>query len=175
MNKRIEKLFKNTQNLDYDAACAYVLCLFHGYRTHFIPNEVVRRVNILKIFRLEDNKLKWLIQPFPMSDVTDDDLQEIVEHMLDTFAQLNKDRRGDRKSLTTRLKAWCAENTEYSKEQILVAINAYIISVVNPQYLKKSHKFIYEGSGAMKTSMLSSWVEKTSQDNKDFDHITASW
>jgi hypothetical protein len=56
---------------------------------------------------------------------------------------------------------------QYRVEDVKKATKAYISSINDPQYLKSSATFIFEGQGAIKKSLLLNWCEKVTDKHND--------
>ena len=52
-----------------------------------------------------------------------------------------------------------AQNPEVRKHDVLDATTMYL-RTVEPQYVKTAERFIYDGQGNYKTSMMSNWIER---------------
>jgi hypothetical protein len=84
-----------------------------------------------------------------------------VSDWMDGFARINPDRKGTKSAVTSRMKKFFSENPEVRKDDVYVARDAYLSTVRDRQYLKSSHKFIYEGAGVSRFSMLEQYIEQT--------------
>ena len=68
------------------------------------------------------------------------------------------------------MKAFFAAYPEYRKDDVYEARDLYlrhVEHVLGRQYCMKSHKFIFDGAGAMKKSELLAWCEKVVAARKD--------
>jgi hypothetical protein len=58
-----------------------------------------------------------------------------------------------------RMKLFFSENPHVRKEDVLEATTLYLRNVES-QYVKTAERFIYDGQGNYKMSMLSQWVDR---------------
>ena len=154
--------------INFDDGIACLLAIYYNLKTSYIPQEIIQRINICKFF-IEDpktNTLTWLIPLFE-DQVTG---FEWVKEWMEGFGDINKDRKGTAKFVMPRMKKFFVENPSIRVDEVIGATKMYFANVDNPQYLKSSHKFIMEGKGAEKNSMLLEWVEKY----KNWESITSS-
>lgn len=86
------------------------------------------------------------------------------------FKPVNEDRWGTLSSCKSRMQDFMKKNPDVTKDEVLGATQLYLRNT-DPKYVMKSHKFIYDGIGAMKNSSLEQWIEsfrkqKTLQTNQ---------
>jgi hypothetical protein len=79
---------------------------------------------------------------------------------MDMFGEINPDRRGTKSFVMSRMKKFFVENPTVRVDDIMGATKMYFRNVDNAKFLKSSHKFIMEGKGADRYSLLLEWVEK---------------
>ena len=64
------------------------------------------------------------------------------------------------------MKRFFSKYPNYRKDDIMKATRAYLSTVTDPKYCKKSHRFIYEDSGVNEYSLLLEWCERTKSSDK---------
>lgn len=130
-------------NLDVDKVC---------------PEEIVKAVNTTKIIEM-DYKLgvvKWNIPLFKGQETT----WAWVEKYNEAFAKVNPSRKDNIGDVTKRMIEFFKSYPQYRVEDVKKATMEYIKTVKDPQFLKRSAKFIREGQGATSISLLLNWCEK---------------
>ena len=132
----------------------YLLGIYHGLekQAELISEKVQKSVNVLKIVErdYDNGTVQWNI---PLYEGEQTDFDWVVEWHK-PFGQLNRERKSVAKDCIKRMKQFFADNPDVRKEEVFKARYYYLNSVENPKYLKKDIKFIYEGAGKDKTSML---------------------
>lgn len=90
-----------------------------------------------------------------------------VRDWIAAFGKINPERSGSWRDAATRMMEFFRKYPEYRKEDVYRARDAYLRSVKDAQYVMHSHKFIFEGIGALKKSTLLSWCEKVNDKGND--------
>jgi len=141
-----------------DDGVTFLLALHYGFKPNFFPDELQKKMNICKFYERDGTTgtLKWLMPLFDQQ-VTGFDW---VKDWMEMFAEINPERKGVVKYVMPRMKKFFVENPDVRKEEVIGATKMYFRNVTAPMYLKSSQKFIMEGKGADKYSMLEEWVEK---------------
>lgn len=154
LNEEIIEVLK-ASSLSVDDAMPYLISLYYGYKPGYIPNYVIQIVNRLGI--VEENKgvLNWAV-PLYLEQQTEFDW---IKEWMNLFGEIRRDRRGARSTVLSRMKKFFVNNPDIRQDEVINATKMYIESVNDPTFLKKSEKFIYEGSGFKETSLLLEWVE----------------
>ena len=83
------------------------------------------------------------------------------------FERVNPNRKGTKSAVSVRMKRFFAENPHVRKDDVFEATRRYISTVSDPQFLKSSHKFIYEGSGFKQVSLLKQYVDMVLEKPKE--------
>lgn len=137
---------------------AYLLSIYYDVKPSYTPIELVEKMKRTRILSLDEQSktLNWNMPLFE-EQVTG---FEWVKDWIQEFADINKDRKGTYKAVAARMKTFFVNNPSIRQDEVIGATRMYFRTVVNPNYLKTSHKFIYEGVGAEKVSHLLEWVEK---------------
>lgn len=158
LNNEIVEILK-THKIDKDQGLLCLLGIFHELEIETsIPHEVVRAVTLTKIVEKDytNKTIKWNIPLYSGQQTAFDWVGDWIE----PFGKINPERKGTKRDCISRMKKFFSENPEYRKEDVFKARDMYLSTIKDPQFLKLSHKFIYEGSGAFKSSMLLQWCEK---------------
>lgn len=159
-NEVVEILKEYKINKDEGVLC--LLGIFHGLDVDtLIPDNIIKAINITKIVEKDysTGTIKWNIPLYSGQQTAFD----WVEDWMKPFGQLNPERKGVKKDCVARMKRFFGSNPEYRKEDVYKARDMYLSTVKDPQYLKSSHKFIYEGAGDFRSSILLQWCEKVKE------------
>jgi hypothetical protein len=163
INQEIVKFLKE-HNIDGSFGLLYLLGIYHNLDnvSEIIPEPIIRAINALGIVErnYKDNTIEWYIPLYNGQNV--DSVWEWVNEYRKLFASKNKEREGNKKACVQRMKIFFSENPEVRKQDVLDATNNYL-RTVEPTYVKMAERFIYDGQGAFKTSMLLQWVEKLNE------------
>jgi hypothetical protein len=159
-NSKIKSLFKD-YNIPIHDGISYLLSVHYGVKPSYIPAELERRVLATNIITMDysNNLVKWNESLFEETEIG----FEWVSDWMDLFRQVNPERRGTKADVLRRMKKFFVNNPSIRKDDVFEATKAYLASVSNPIYCKKSHKFIYEIDG---TSMLLDYVQQTIATNE---------
>lgn len=154
VNSQIKEAFKS-KNVPLHDGIGYLLCVYYGVTPSYFSEELTRKVLSTGIVSVDysSNTVKWNIELFEEQEIG---FEWIVEWM-DLFKSVNPERRGVKAEALKRMKKFFMNNPAVRKDQVFEATKAYLRTVDNPIYCKKSHKFIYEIDGS---SMLSDYVER---------------
>lgn len=74
---------------------------------------------------------------------------EWVGEWMDKFKKINPQRRGVKSAVIANFKTLFSKNPNITVEDVKIATTKYLSSIRDPQYCKKSHKFIYDRDGSM--------------------------
>ena len=160
--KKLEESKVNTS-----LALYYLFSLYHNISIS-VSRSVIRRVNMLGIvdYDMTEKKIIWKL-PFysPIVESTKETRDWVKEYQ-NLFRDINAERRGSRQTCINRFSKIMSEHPELTPDVILKVTEFYIARLHDPMYIKKSHKFIYEGSWSEKNSMLYQYYEdwKESED-----------
>lgn len=161
INSEILESFRNYK-INTQEAQLYLLGIYFNLDTEYISEKTRKQVNALKIVeRLytvsSGHTVKWLV---PLFNEERDEPFAWTENFRSAFGRINPDRKGTKSAVTSRMKKFFAENPEVRMDDVKAATENYLSSVKDPQYLKSAHKFIYEGTGVSRVSMLETYLEK---------------
>jgi hypothetical protein len=150
--------------INKDEALLYLLGIYHNLNTEYISEITRKQVNAtgIVIREYKDNSsiphsIKWTV---PLFNEEKNDTFYWIEDYRDLFRKLNPERSGTKSAVMARMKKFFAEHPDVRKQDVRQATEAYLKTVNDPQYLKSAHKFISEGTGVNKVSMLEQWVEQ---------------
>lgn len=152
----------NDFNVDKQEAQLYLLGIYFGIDTTSIDEVTRKKVNAMGIVERHysaeyGNSVKWLV---PLFQQEKGDKFSWINDWMDGFKRINPDRRGDKAAVLSRMKKFFAEHPGTSPQDVFNATQAYFRTVSEPQYLKKSHKFIFEGQGFNRSSLLREFLDK---------------
>lgn len=149
--------------INTDEAKLYLLGIYFNIDTQYVSEKTRKQVNALGIVEREysesatKNKIIWKV---PLFNEEKDEEFAWIETWMDGFKKINPNRRGTKSSVMSRMKKFFTTHPEVRVDDIFAATQLYFKTVTDPQYLKSSHKFIYEGTGFNLTSMLEQYVEQ---------------
>lgn len=137
-------------NLDVDRVC---------------QEEIVKAVSTTKIVEMDYNNgvIKWNIPLFKGQETT----WAWVEHYNESFGRINPTRKDNLADVTKRMIEFFKLYPQFRMQDVKKATKAYLDTIKDPQYLKRSAKFIFEGQGATKISLLLNWCEKVTDKFND--------
>jgi len=158
INQEIFKLLEE-HDVDKNEGVLYLLSIYHNVESNCISEKTIRIVNNLGVVERDykTNTLIWQVALYEGQNV--DSVWDWVNQYRELFASKNKERTGSKKTCVLRMKLFFSENPHVRKEDVLEATALYLRSV-EPQYVKTAERFIYDGQGNYKTSMLTQWVER---------------
>lgn len=124
-----------------------ILMALHNGLHESNPLITSAHINMLSMHKLIDYKFNegiYVLKTplYSRGIVVEPDFNWIVEYM-DMFGKVNLERKGDKQQCINRAKKLMKDNPDITPEIILNATRFYIHRVLNPQYLKKSHKFLW--------------------------------
>lgn len=121
--------------------------------------DTVKAINLTKIVEKNytNGLIKWNVPLFKGQQTEWDWVKDGYNKLWDR----NQDRKDSSTACIKRMQEWFKKYPHYRKEDVQKATMAYHASVKDPQYLKRSASFIFEGQGGTKISQLLGWVEKS--------------
>lgn len=158
LNKQIRSILEE-YSIDIDLGALVLLGIYFKLDVEkLVPEEVIKAINLTHIVdrNYNTNSLNWNINLF--ADDTSPTSWQWVVDWADGFGAINKDRKGSWRDVTKRMQDFFKEYP-YKKDEVYAARNRYFKTVKDPKYLKSADKFIFEGQGAMKKSMLLQYCE----------------
>lgn len=158
INPEVVEILKEF-NINRDAGLLCLLGIYHELDVDtIVPEDIIKAINVTKIVdRDYDSKtIVWNIALFEGQEVA----FGWVKDWMEAFKRMNPDRVGSYRDAVPRMKAFFAKYPEYRKDDVYKARDAYIATVKESKFLMKSHKFIFDGQGAMKKSTLLEFCEK---------------
>lgn len=161
LNSGIVEILKE-HRINKDEGLLCLLGIYHELDVDvFLPDNIIRAINITKIVERDytTGTVKWNIPLYSGQQTAFD----WVEDWMKPFGKINPERKGVKKDCVSRMKRFFGSNPEFRKEDVYKARDLYLHTVKDPQYLKSPHKFIYEGAGDFRSSMLLQWCEKAKE------------
>lgn len=162
--------------VDINEGTLYLLGIYFDLNTDSISEATRKKVNAMNLVLREyrDNssnphRIKWKVPLF--LEEKDDTFVWITDYM-EAFGRINPTRKGTKDAVMSRMKKFFAEHPEVRVDDIKAAIHNYFKTVTDPQYLKSAHKFIYEGTGFARVSLLEQYVEQV-RESKSSDGRTS--
>jgi len=149
-------------SIDIEEAKMYLLCVYHRLDASRLNLNMlqVNKINSFGIFeaimKKDYTEIKWHI---PLFEEEKTDAFSWVAQWRKPFVEINPSRSSDNVTVTKRMVKFFAENPEVRVDDVFRARDKYLESVSSPQYLKNAGKFVYEGAGFSRTSLLAQYVE----------------
>lgn len=145
-----------------------LLCLLAFYHhleaDTMIGEEVLKKINMTHIVERDytTKQIKWNM---PLFEGTEAGAFDWVRDWMKPFGDIGGPaRRGVFKEVVGRMKEFFTKNPEYRKEDVYLARDLYFRTTQpKAEFVKTPHKFIYEGIGGAKTSMLLMWCERVKE------------
>jgi hypothetical protein len=143
--------------INKDDGLLVLLGYYHGLEIERLaPESIVKAISLTKILERDytNNTTKWNMPLFKGQNTAFD----WVTDWIDGFGKINPERRGSPRDVVSRMQDFFKKYPEWRKEDVYAARDMYFRSVRDSKFLMKSHKFIFDGAGAMKKSILLSLV-----------------
>lgn len=159
INPEVYEILKK-YSIDKDWGITTLLSVYHGLGLSFIPTEIRRSVNLTKIFEVSQVEGKphitWNVPLYEGQVIENNEVDPFdwVKEWRERFKAINPERAGTLSECIKRMKWFFATYPQYRKEDVIKATDHYLKQVQSINYLKKSYKFIYEGAGSNKVSLL---------------------
>lgn len=149
-------------NINVDEAKLYLLGIYFNIDTQYISEKTRKQVNALNIVDREYSSVgrdavSWNVPLFAEEKA---EAFAWIEKWMDGFRRINPHRIGTKAAVMSRMKKFFAAHPEIRTEDVFKATEMYFATVSEPQYLKSSHKFIYEGAGFSLSSMLEQYTDQ---------------
>jgi hypothetical protein len=160
-------------NIDASLGVMYLFCCYFEITSpQYIPYAVKRAViydtNIIKID--EQKKCIFVIPLFTDGNEKQGiDYEQLSKTLMNSFGKVNRERRGVKQQVIKNLKWFFKNYPEYTEADVLSSTERYLATVHDPQYCKKSHKFIHDLADG---SILLSFCEMT---DKEISIGTGEW
>lgn len=155
------KLVLQENKINVSLGTLALLGIYHKLDIETIcPEEVIKAINLTKIVERDYdstgvNAIKWNL---PLYDNEEHNFAW-VEDWYKPFGKKNPARRGTYQDCTKRMKEFFAQFPQYRINDVYEARDEYFKTVADPQFLKLPEKFIFEGQGTSKKSMLLQWCQ----------------
>lgn len=157
INETIKDTLKDYK-IDPKEGIPFLLGVYYGFIPSYIPIELHRKVMATNIVKGSLNDLTWNIPLFEeqMTGYT------WVKDYVAIFKKINPSVPGTVTESTRRFKRFFAVNPHYTVEDVKGAVNLYIKSLNDPNYISWPHYFINKDGN----SLLEAWLE-TYMESKD--------
>lgn len=157
LNPEIISILKEF-NIDHSEGLLCLLGIYYKLDVErTCSEETIKAINLTKIVDKDyENKIiKWHV-PLFIGQVTE---WQWVKEWNNKW-NINMTRKDSNPDVLKRMQEFFSKYPEYRKEDVIKATDAYFSSLKSMDYLKSSAKFIFDGAGGMKKSILLSWCEK---------------
>lgn len=123
--------------------------------------EVIKSMALTKIVEKDykTNTIQWNIPLFQGIESS----FEWVKDWIEPFGKVNPERKGNYRDALARMKDFFKKYPEYRKDDVYKARDFYFKTLNNPKFCMHSHKFIFDGQGAMKKSTLLTFCERVTE------------
>ena len=159
INSEVRGILK-ANNISPNIGLLYLLALHYQIDAEeLIPLTIKQQIYAAKIVERDYSVPGTVVWNTPLFEGQETAWRWVAEWM-NGFEKRNKERRGDTVACMTRMKKFFSENPEVRKGDVVAATELYFKTVKDPQFLKLSHKFIYEGQGKTQSSLLRQYVEQ---------------
>lgn len=158
INPQVTEIVKEL-NIPTDAGILALLGIYYGLDIDtVVPEEVVKAINLTKIVEKDhsNNSIKWNIPMFMGQETAFD----WVKDWMEGFGNKNPERKGSFRDAISRMKEFFRKYPEYRKDDVYRARDLYFAGLNDSKYCMHSHKFIFDGAGAMKKSTLLAYCER---------------
>ena len=114
-----------------------LIALYFNLRPTFVPDDLKHKIFKLGLFTYDKSKkeIKWKFDIFNQSEI------DWLDEYRDLFKNVNKERKGDKKTVSNKLKKFMINYPTVTKEQIINAAKLYLREQ-NPTYVMDSGYFI---------------------------------
>jgi len=114
-----------------------LIALYFNLKPTFVPDDLKHKISKLGLFTYDKSKkeIKWKFDIFNQSEI------DWLDEYRDLFKNVNKERKGDKKTVNNKLKKFMINYPTVTKEQIFNATKLYLREQ-NPTYVMDSGYFI---------------------------------
>lgn len=114
-----------------------LIALYFNLRPTFVPDDLKHKIFKLGLFTYNKSKkeIKWKFDIFNQSEI------DWLDEYRDLFKNVNKERKGDKKTVNNKLKKFMINYPTVTKEQIINSTKLYLREQ-NPTYIMDSGYFI---------------------------------
>ncbi len=157
INPKIQEILE-LYGIPYRDGLSYLLSVFYQSVPSYVPDNLVKKMMVTQILGIEEGTTIFVVPLFLSTEIPEK--WSWVEEYRTIFKSIFSPRAGSLSTCVARMKVFFAENPDVRKEEVLGATRLYISNVSKREYLKTSHKFIYDGIGKMRNSDLEEWIER---------------
>jgi len=161
LNKDVFSILEEFR-IDRDQGVLCLLGIYFGLDIETTcKEEVIKAINLTKIVEKDyvSKTLNWNIPLFEGQETA----FEWVKDWMESFGRTNPERRGSHRDAISRMKDFFKRYPEYRKEDVYKARDLYLSGLNSAQYCMHSHKFIFDGAGAMRKSTLLAYCERVNR------------
>jgi hypothetical protein len=161
INSEVIEILKEFK-IDKSEGLLCLLGIYHNLDVEKVcSEETIKAINLTKIVdKAYSGNNSTIIWNIPLYKGEQAGAFDWVKDWIQPFGRLNPERIGSSRDATTRMQEFFKKYPEYRKDDVYKARDLYLSTVKDARYLFKSHKFIFDGVGAMKKSELLAWCEK---------------
>jgi len=148
-------------NIDVDEGILVLLGIYFKLDVdRILPEEAVKAVNITHIVDRDYNlsTINWNMPLFNGEEIVNN--WNWVIDWIEGFKRMNAERGGSWRDAIKRMQEFFKIYPEFRKKDVFAARDLYFSRVRDPRYVMHSHKFIFDGQGAMKKSTLLQYCEE---------------
>jgi hypothetical protein len=161
INQEITEILREFK-IGRDAGLLCLLGIYYNLDVDtVVPEETIKAINLTKIIERDysSNKISivWNVPLFTGQETA----FEWVKDWVEGFGRMNPERKGSYRDAISRMKDFFKKYPQYRKDDIYNARDLYFRGIPGgSKYCMHSHKFIFDGMGAMKKSTLLAYCEK---------------
>lgn len=135
-NTDVVRLLKDN-DINVNDGKLILIALYFNLRPTFVPDDLKQKIFKLGLFTYDKSKkeIKWKFDIFNQSEI------DWLDEYRDLFKNVNKERKGDKKTVNNKLKKFMINYPTVTKEQIINATKLYLREQ-NPTYVMDSGYFI---------------------------------
>jgi hypothetical protein len=164
INPAIPKILTQ-YNINVDEGILVLLGIYLGLDVDkILPEEAVKAINVTHIVD-RDYVLKtvsWNVNLIAGEGEELKDWNWVIDWIV-PFEQVNKDRAGSWRDAIKRMQKFFAMYPQFRKKDVFLARDLYIRRLKDPRFIMHSHKFIFDGVGAMQKSTLLQYCEEVTR------------
>lgn len=135
-NSDVVQLLKDN-DINVNDGKLILIALYFNLRPTFVPDDLKHKIFKLGLFTYDKSKkeIKWKFDIFNTGEI------DWLDEYRDLFKNVNKERKGDKKTVNNKLKKFMINYPTVTKEQIINATKLYLREQ-NPTYVMDSGYFI---------------------------------
>jgi hypothetical protein len=129
-----------------------------------IDNEILLRQNgnllldLITIEKINAKSSKVIVKK--SERIINNELDSFIDEFRNKWKGLKPGSMGSLSACRDKMSRWMKENTKYTPQQILKAVDIYLNSLDNYQYLQQADYFIYKKDAHGESSRLSAFIDE---------------